>query len=159
MLDRSIHFYLSLSFLPKCLSSSMFVLHKLGFSVITLFNSFSKFLKMVLLSPLWNWIKTGDYWTLKKLFNKLFSNILDRQCPFFHWKFLSFLSFDPLYHVCCSNHSVWFIYFLKAKRHFNLLLCDCANVSSCVCRYVSLYFCLYCQHLTISASYISQYVF
>ena len=80
----------NLFFLPKFLQSSIYVVHNLGLSLITLINYCSKYFKMVMLSRFWNRIKTGDHWTLKNLFNNLFNNILDRRCLFFHRELLSF---------------------------------------------------------------------
>ena len=86
LLNRSSHLCLmsvSLSLLPKLLQSLIYVVHNLGLNLMTLINCCSKFLKMVLSPLLWNRIKMGDRWALENLFNNLFNNILDKQCPFF----------------------------------------------------------------------------
>ena len=52
--------------------------------------------------------------------------------------------------VTVQFYFVFFIFYL-VKRHFNLCLCGCANISTYVCRYVSMQLCLYCQHLKIDS--------
>ena len=102
---------------------------------------------MVLLLPFSNGIKTGDHRTLLNLLNKLFSIILDGQCSFFHWELLS-------YHPFCDFVAVtirFYLFIFLGERYFNLFSYGCANVSTYVCRYVSIKLCLYWLHLTIDA--------
>ena len=68
-----------------------------------------KFFKMGLLSAFQNGIKTEDYWILENLFNNLFNDILDVQCPLFHWKLQSF---DPL-HITVHSRDILMMKILK----------------------------------------------
>ena len=70
-----------------------------------------------------------------ELFNNIFNNILDGQCPFFHWNFLPF-------HPLCDFIAVttqFYYFFFNGRIYFNLVLCGCANVSTYVCRYASMW--------------------
>ena len=96
MFKRSCHFCLSLL--------SIYVVHKLGLSLITLMKCFSKFFKMFLFWGFQNGIKTGDQWTLKNLFN----NILDGQCALFQWELLSFHPLCNFVVVATQYYFVWF---------------------------------------------------
>ena len=131
MFNRSCHFSVSPSLL------SIYVVHKLSLSLITLINCFPKFFKMIVLSPFWNGIKTGNHWTLKNLFYKLFNNILDGQCS-------SIGSFCPsTYSVILLQQSLNFILLVfVSKKTFKLIfmrLCKCKYICVLVCIYVVMF--------------------
>ena len=51
-----------------CLESSIYMIHNLGLSIITLTNCCTTFFRMVLVTPFQNRIKMGDHWTFFKTF-------------------------------------------------------------------------------------------
>ena len=134
MFNGSYHFCqcLYLSF-ENTLQSSIYVVHKLGLSLVTFIDCCSIFFLNVFVVTIIKWNLNRISLDFKKHFNNLFDKILDGQ--FFHWEFL-------------FVHPFWFC---RSNDFFNLFLCGYVNVSTYGCRYVSMQLCLYCQDLTIHA--------
>ena len=123
MFNGSSQFCLSLylSFRNVCEDQHMWYI-RLG--LITLMNCSSKLFKMVLLSPLWNGIKTGQHSNS----NNFFNNILDVQCPLFNSELRSVHPFCDC--VAISTHFDFFFFFLS-KKTFQLIFtwpCECKYI-------------------------------
>ena len=113
----------SLSLLSKFLQSSIYVVHKLGLSLVTFINCCSKFSKMVLLSPSLNGIQTGYHWTLKNILTNFLTKSLMNSSFIGNFYFSTLSDF-----VAVTTLSIYFYVAMSILVHMDVGMYLCSYV-------------------------------